>query len=1802
MIRILAACFFAIFATQLLADLPDRRPIVSRDVDFFGADLQSIFDTTLNACQAACVNDNQCRAFTFNQRSSSCFLKGTVTEVVPYEGAVSARIYDTDPAVLAVEDARRADLSFLSANDLSEADRLSSLIGRRHAANEVSLGQLLERAARQRDSGNLLQALRLTGAATSISDASDLWITYAVLARTVQTDDPTRAQAARERALPAAISGYMRALNDPARATALMEIAQILVQRNRGRDAIAALRLAQAVQARDDAQVMLDDLVGKFGFRVVDTQVESDSASPRICAVFNEALVNAGVDYAPFVQLPDPALAVTVKDRQLCIAGMTHGERIRFVLRAGLPAASGEVLTSNTELTQYIRDRSAGVKFTSRAYVLPRAGEVAIPLETVNLTEVDLTLRRLSDRNILRTMQEGLLSNPLYAYEQEYLDADLASTVWTGVAEVEQDLNRDVLTRVPMDEALTGQPAGLYVLSATVPGADPYDNPPATQWFVLSDIGIASYLGNDGLTVVARGLGDAAPMNGATVELISEGNAVLASAMTDAEGIATFAAGLTRGFGADAPALVTVTKGDDLAFLSLRDAAFDLSDRGVAGREPSPPIDVFLTPDRGAYRAGETIHLTALMRDARAQAVAGVPLTAVLTRPDGVEYARVTSASDLAGGHVFALPVAGTAPRGTWRVAVHVDPDAPSLASRNVLVEDFLPERIDFELELPEQIKLGTVPQATLDARYLFGPPAADLAIEGEATLRVAATLEGFAGYVFGDANAPFDPETRFLDGGTTDAQGQASLAVTLPDVTATQPLELTVQARVSEGSGRPVERSATAVVLPDAPFIGIKPRFDGVVREGTEASFDLIALSSDLTPAAIDVAWTLNRVTTRYQWYSLYGDWNWEPVTERTRVASGSAALGADPVTVAGDVKWGRYELIVERTGADYAVASTDFYAGWYAPASATDTPDVLEASLDAESYAIGDTATFRIVPRYAGTAVVSVMSDHLISLKTVAVTEGENLITLPVTDEWGAGAYVSASVIRPMDVAAGRNPARSLGLGYAAVAPGDKALGVSLDAPEVMRPRGALNVGITLDGMQAGQTAYVTLAAVDLGILNITGFDSPDPQGHYFGQRKLGVELRDLYGRLIDGLNGTLGRVRSGGDAMAQVGMQSPPPTEDLVVFFQGPVMIGADGKALIPLDIPAFNGTLRLMAVAWTDTSVGQAEHDVIVRDPVVVTASVPRFLAPDDQSRLLLEVVHSDGPAGEVGLSVQSNGLALAQVLPASVTLAEGERRVFEVPFAAVDPGTHQITLSVTPPDGARLEQVLTVPVVVNDPVVSRISRFALAPDATFLFDDNVFAGLRAGTGRATLSVGPLARFDAPGLLAALDRYPYGCTEQITSRAMPLLYFASVAKAMGLAQADQVDQRIAEAIAAIGANQAANGGFGLWRASSGDLWLDAYVTDFLSRARARGQDVPPLMFRNAVDNLRNGVNYYPDFDAGGADLAYALMVLAREGAAAVGDLRYFADQKAGDFATPMAQAQLGAALALYGDQTRADALFARAAATLAGRPQEDMLWRSDYGTYRRDAAAVLALAVEAGSTAVNRDDLLIGLGQEPGQASTQEAAWTLLAANALIDDLRSAGITVNGAVPKGPVVQVLDAQVAGAASLIANTGTAPTDITVTTFGVPAEPEPAGGNGYAIERAYYTTDGAAVDPAEVTVGERLVTVLTVTPFGRQEARLMVNDPLPAGFEIDNPNLLKGGDIRALVWLDPVRGETAEFRTDRFLAAVDWRSENAFQLAYIVRAVSPGAFHHPAASVEDMYRPQMRARTAAGRVTIAQ
>ncbi len=1033
---------------------------------------------------------------------------------------------------------------------------------------------------------------------------------------------------------------------------------------------------------------------------------------------------------------------------------------------------------------------------------------------------------------------------------------------------------------------------------------------------------------------------------------------------------------------------------------------------------------------------------------------------------------------------------------------------------------------------------------------------------------------------------------------------------MTLPEIPAsTKPFDASLILSVDDTNGRAVERTLDRPVAATTPMIGIRPDFDGDIGQGATAKFDAILVGTDgARMAKAGLTWKLERINSDYQWYRSNGTWDYELVTSTSKVDGGTVDFNADtPASISSSaLDWGDYRFTIQ--DGDDAASSVEFYAGWYQAVSSSSTPDTLKVALDKPAYKIGDTAKLRLDPRFAGTAVIEVMDDRLIAMKTVDVPAEGTTVDLQITDAWGPGAYVTATLYRPMDVEAKRMPARALGLTWAKVAPGDRQLNVSLGVADEMRPRQPMTIPVSIGNLTAGEDAYVTVAAVDVGILNLTSFQAPAPDDWYFGQRKLGMEIRDIYGLLIDRMQGVPGTVRSGGDSGA-VRLQAPPPTQKLLAYYSGIVKVDATGKASVSFDVPDFNGSVRVMAMAWTKDGVGHASKDVLVHDPVVVTASIPRFLGIGDTSRLLVEINNVSGPAGDYKLAVATGpGIGLADAdANRTVTLAAKQRVSFNIPISGDKAGDFDVDVSLATPSGETFPTNLTLGVRPAGSPVTRRNDIPVAAGGSLTIDKELLADFVPGTTSVSVSLGGAGPLDVPGILTALDRYPYGCVEQLTSRAMPLVYLDDVASSIGIAADADVKARVQKAIQGVLADQAASGSFGLWGpdGAGNDLWLDAYVTDFLTRASEKGYDVPETARTIALDNLANSIASAADFDKGGQEIAYSLYVLARAGRAAIGDLRYYTDSKLSSFATPLAKAQIGAAMALYGDQQRAAKAFAAAMADV-DQAEVAPTWRHDYGTALRDGAAVLTLAAETNAPSVDIHTLATRIAadeQKKIYTSTQENSWMLLAAAALIKDSAKTDFSIDGQKITAPLFRRFNGDRIDATPVnVTNLGSDPLEAVVSASGIPIRPEPQGGNGFRIERNYYLPDGTPADVTTVKQNDRFVVVLSVTSDHSYGGHLMVVDPIPAGFEIENPDISASGDTSAYSWLSTDTPTHTEARTDRFIAALDRNDDDSldFSVAYSVRAVSPGVFAQPAATVEDMYRPELNARSGSGKVEV--
>jgi uncharacterized protein YfaS (alpha-2-macroglobulin family) len=1685
--------------------------------------------------------------------------------------------------------------------------------------------QLRKEAAAAIAAANFEAAEKLAGAAIASAPKDPVnWLAYANVA--IKADD-AKANDRYElvtRGAAAAYAAYLRSTTPDAQALALVMLADLLTRHELWRPALDALKASLDRRDSLDVRKTYEALRAEHGFRILDYKVDNESASPRVCFNFSEQLARK-TDFSPYVAVSGSSdTAISNEDQQICVEGLKHGERYAIVLRQGLPSAVGEQLMKSADYEIYVRDRSPQAHFAGRAYVLPRAGQKGAPLVTVNTSKVSIDVFRVGDRNLLSTVNRDDFLKPIDSSRAEEIAAQDGAKIWSGTMDVVSALNQDIVTDFPVLDAVGKLEPGVYVITArpwkgsTKPAdsdSSQYEQL-AAQWMVVSDLGLTAISGDDGVHSIVQSLGSAAPLGGVELRLVARNNEVLARKTTGPDGRADFDPGLSRGQGGSAPGLLVATLGDDYNFLSLTQNAFDLTDRGVAGRDAPGGLDAFLFTERGVYRSGETVFVTALLRDPKGAAKSGLPLILVVKRPDGVEYKRATLPDEGLGGRSYAIPLMPGSAAGKWSIEAYADPKGDSIGRVEFLLEDYIPERLDFRLH-PVQpiIDPGEPIKLSLDARFLYGAPASGLDVTGAIRLQAVegAALASYTGFVGGLADDDFTAvQNQFTDKVQTDAKGHADLSVDLPEGSSTRPLEAKLIVDVAEPGGRTVERTVTLPVRAKTVTVGVKKDFDALLSAGDVAAFEAIAVAPDGARVPRKGAeWSLYQVTNDYQWFNADGRWSYEPVKSSKRIASGTVDIAAEaPAKFMSRVGWGAHRLDIKTL--DGEETSVAFDVGWSGAASA-DTPDNVVVTLDKTSYAAGEEAKLRVASAFAGKATLALIGDKIERFVDVDLTAGDNVVPFAVGADWGPGAYAVVLSHRPLDTGAKRMPGRAIGVAWFAIDRDSHKLDITLDAPALARPRQSMSLPIHVAGLAPGEEANITVSAVDVGILNLTGFKTPDPGAYFFGQRKLPVEIRDLWGMLIDGMQGAAGAIHTGGDTGGA--LEGNLPTQEPLALFSGVVKLDDEGKATVSFDLPAFNGSVRLTAAAWSKDKVGSAEAEVTVRDAIVVAATLPRFLDVGDRSQMHVEIDNVEGEAGDYKLDLDLHGplTADAEAIARSVRLDSHQRQSLSMPITAAGVGTAELALRLTGPN-TDVTQNFKLGLAAGAPEAYRRTVTALPAGATQTVSGDLIADFIPGTGSIAISASPFGALDAPALLQKLERYPYGCSEQTVSVAMPLLYVNRLASIEHLDIDPDLDARIKQAIERELSRQSASGAFGMWSADSPaeDPWLDAFVTDFLTRARERNFDVPQQAFDQALDRLRNEVVNAPEPSKDNAEaLAYALYVLARNGRPVIGDLRYLSDAKLDAFATPLGKAQIAAALAMLGDGARAGKAFGAALRALEAE-RDTGASRPDYGSRLRDAAAVLALVAEANLGGDIEGDAIARAGGVLDEAragrsftSTQENNWMALATEALAEHVSSSRFSVDGEPVKGALYRRWSgAALADQSITVANSGPNAAKLVTTVSGAPVEPDPAVSNGYAIERTFYKLDGTKIDLLQSIVqNERVVVALKVTEAQARYARLLIVDRLPAGLEIDNPALVDGGSLEAFAWLSKdVEAAHTEYRDDRFVAAFDRaEGQSAFlDIAYVARAVAPGHYVYPPATAEDMYDPERYGRTAFGELEV--
>ncbi len=1509
-----------------------------------------------------------------------------------------------------------------------------------------------------------------------------------------------------------------------------------------------------------------------------------------------------------------------------------------------LLAADGSRLGSQVKQKVHTGELDPVVGFASQGSVLPARESRGLPVVSINVDEVDVEFLRVTPKSLPKFFSEYQRGGRRGGWD---LDADwgdntpmsqLAESVYLNRFLLGGKPNERNLTYLPVQDIKELQEPGLYF--AIMRRVGKYSGEYETAFFTVSDIGLHARAYRDQLFVHTASLRSGEANGGVELRVLDARGEPVLTGKTDGNGNALLKYTL------DAGHVLVAQRGRDVTMLPFNQPALDLSEFAVSGREQAW-FDVFAWSGRDLYRPGETVRLSALLRDYDGRPVKPQPVFLRLKQPDGKIFRESRLEPDAQGYLAFEQAIPQEAPTGRWQVEFRTEPDSKEAVQGMTLrIEEFLPERMKLDLDSPQAVlKPGEALKLEATAAYLYGAPAAGNRFSARLAVAVERQpLEQFPGYFFGDATVDLPREANDVIDTTLDAQGRHAEELALPaEVKPVTPVAVIVSGSVYETGGRTVNRTLKRVMWPADALVGVRPLFDD--KEGADANanagFELIRVDAAGKPQpAKGLKATLVREHRDYHWrHDEETGWDYAFTRRFENLETKTVDAGANAVRIDYPLEWGEYRLDVFDPGTGLTMRYP-FRAGWSwddQNRGLDARPDKVKLALDKTAYRAGDTLKVTVTPPHPGAGLLMVESDRMLYVQAIDAKPGSTF-SIPVTEEWERhDVYVTALVFRGGSAPSRITPARALGVAHVPMGRKDRQVAVGLSMPEQMRPEQSLPVTVSVPAL-AGETAHVTVSAVDVGILNITRFPVPDANAHFFAQRRLGVDAYDIYGRVIESFEGGSARIRFGGDMALAALPQARRPTARVqtVDLFSGAVKLDAKGNARVKLDVPDFNGTLRVSVLAYSDDRYGKRDREVLVRAPVVAEASLPRVLAPGDRSTLTLDVQNFTGKPGEFKVRVDGEGPLSISESTRSVKLAPDAKATLSFPLRA-DEGHTTAKVRVRVEGNAtdfRVDRRYDLPVRAAWPSVLRSQTQVLDSLGAVTMDAGFAQGLMPESVNARMTVSALPPIPfASALQGALD-YPYGCAEQTTSKGYAALMLDEATAGMlgvpGL-DAQKRRERMEGAFGRLASMQVSNGHFSMW-GNDGYVnpGLTPYIVEFLLDAREGGFAVPEAMLQKALtrlneDLLSGGAQFYGQSHRDHLRFAYqahAGYVLARVNRAPLGTLRALYDNQRGATLTGLPLVHLGIALSLQGDGNRGGKAIAEGFAKDGERPY----YLGDYGTRLRDDALMIALTHENKLAKPEYDRRTVSLGRELDARrgarwlwlSTQEQVALARLGKALMADQSkriSGRWSVGGKGEEIAPVKLFarsfehDALAQGVR--FEPQGEPPLYATLEVAGIPRTAPAPDNRQIGIERSYYTTDGKEWKGGALKEGDALIVRLAITPNVNMPDALLT-DLLPAGLEIENFNL---GDAKQ--WADVVvdgidmseRGGAAdlkheEFRDDRYVAALKLDRGSTAKLFYLLRAVTPGTYRVPPPMVEDMYRPDIRGvgRSLPETVTVVQ
>lgn len=1479
-------------------------------------------------------------------------------------------------------------------------------------------------------------------------------------------------------------------------------------------------------------------------------------------------------------------------------------------IKQGLQSLNGQTLERDFSTIVQIGDLQPGIKFIDNGLYMSQKSRRLLAVETTNINEITVEVEQVFPNNIVY-----YLGGYRGGYDDYYYGNDISRVgrrIFFKDFKLNSTQNVPLTSTVDLGQIVGDTLQGIYKVAI---------REKERRWtgdqrqVMISDLGILARLSDNYLMVWVNSLANKTPVSGAEIVLISRNNQALLSGKTDSRGAAIFENIADKAAGFE-PFVITVTKGHDLSYLQFSECMIYTGDFDISGRPyVSKGQEAFIYSDRGVYRPGETVHLVSVVRGPGGGLTREFPYILSVKDPQGRDFKDFKLSTKDAGFSALDIDIPTFAKTGGYLVTAKIG--ELNFGQYAFQVEEFMPDRIKTTVATDKgTYQSGDEAKITVTGAYLFGPPAEGNSVSGHITIESDFFQpSGWSEYSFYNPQIQFSPIQYDLPDDKLDEQGNRIYSYKISsNMKPPSSLRMQVSATVREDGGRAVSAYKSAAVNPYPFYLGLKQNFDGYAQIDQQVSFSAVAIDGAGKATNADSAW-MKFYRVVYQTIlkkDKNGIYRYVSEEQDQIIDSTLASISTRPATVTfAPPDYGAYRVMLESSRTGHSSSITFYTSGWgYTPWSMAN-PDKIELELDKKLYKPGEKAKLLVKAPFAGKLLLTIEKDKVLEIKTYDLDSNTAEIKLETKQEFAPNVYITATLIKSTTSLERFSPARAFGMVPLMVENFSRGVHLEISAPDVMRPRQRLDIRIKADTRRG---ARITVAAVDVGILQLTDFKTPNPFEFFYGKKRPSLQPYDIYSLIFPDIPEAESKLSPAGSSafdaarkrhLNPINVRRVKP----VALWSGVLITDDAGNASVSFDVPQFNGKLLVMAVAFAGERAGSGSAEVTVRDKVIIQESLPRFITGGDRIKTGAVVFNNTGQTDSFGVAMNITGPAtLKSAEQVWLTIKDNGKAVADFTFTA-DNTPGKVVFDITAGDGG--EQSKETVELANRPALPILTMSGSGTvKAGAPVKVNLPTNWLEGTDQYELKLAATPTVRLTSSIQYLLKYPYGCVEQTTSKLFPLLYFNDLARFVepALLGSKGKDYFIAEGVLKLSSMQTPSGAFTFWLGDSNvKPWGSIYASHFLVEARKAGYQVGDNVYDKMIDNLQR-ISKDPTGGDGREILRiYASFVLAKAGKldrSVLNSLKQLDTR----ILPIYSQMQLAGAIAMTTGAQDALWLLPAQIHPQKFEPETGGFFNSDV----RTNAIILEILSEIAPENPGIPELIKEISDNvciDNWYTTQSTAFALLAIGKYFSAQEqpnyTGAVVVGGrklkqfgtedAAIKGQNIAGKDIEISingqGTCYYYWQSSGISTDLTAKEFD----------NRLKVRREYLDSDGKPLDLKSVKLGDQIVAKVTAEALDKPLEYVAINDLLPSCLEIENPRLATTGRLN---WLP--QGTSApsymDIRDDRMLLFTDLYPGNRFVYYYSLRVISRGSFVVPPVAAECMYNPIIASAGSSGDMMVGE